>query len=79
MTEGETKWVKVYTIFDEVAAQILKGVLEDNGVAVDVFRYQAGSILGAISASTPKGEIRVKSSASEKARKLIADFESKGL
>jgi hypothetical protein len=78
MVEDKTEWVKVYTIFDEVAAQIVKGLLEDSGIAVDVFYYQAGSILSAVSAATAKGEIRVKSSLSEKARGIIADFEAKG-
>ena len=79
MAEAEKEWVKVYTIFDEVAAQMLKGLLEDNGIAVDVFYYQAGSILGAVSGLTAKGEIRVESDLSEKARRIIADFETEGL
>jgi len=35
MAEDKKSWVKVYTIFDEVTAQMLKSLLEDNGICVD--------------------------------------------
>ena len=79
MAEDKKSWVKIYTIFDDVAAQILKNLLEDNGICVDVFYYQSGSALSLVQPSAGSGEIRVKEESVEKAKKIIADFENQSI
>ena len=78
MAGDDRNWVKVYTIFDDLAAQIVKGLLEENDITVDVFYYQAGSVLSFASPMAGKGEIRVARDSVKKAEKIITDFESNG-
>jgi hypothetical protein len=75
MKEKNQSWVRVYKIFDDVAAEMIKGLLEDNGISSDVFYYQASSVLSLVQPSVGKGEIRVRKDAASKAKKIIADFE----
>jgi hypothetical protein len=77
MANDKKSWVKVYTIFDEVLGQMLKSILEDNGICVDVFYYQAGSVLNLVQPSAAKGEIRVEEAKIKKEKKIIVEFENK--
>jgi len=68
------KWVKVYTIFDDLEAPQLEAILKENDIPVDVFYYQATSVYSIFQPSIGKGEIRVREDYLEEAKKIIAEF-----
>ncbi|MBN2120551.1 MAG: hypothetical protein JW734_05810 [Candidatus Omnitrophica bacterium] len=70
-------WIKVYTIFDEVAAGRLKEILEENNVPVDIFYYKALGVFNLFQPWLGKGEIRTLDSHFVQAEKIVADFEEK--
>lgn len=68
------KWIKVYTIFDDLEAPQLEAILKENDIPVDVFYYQATSVYSIFQPSIGKGEIRVREDYLEEAKKIIAEF-----
>jgi len=68
------KWIKVYTIFDDLEAPQLEAILKENDIPVDVFYYQATSVYSIFQPSIGKGEIRVREDCVEEAKKIIAEF-----
>ena len=72
----DKKWIKVYTIFDDLEAPQLEAILKENNIPVDVFYYQAASVYSIFQPSIGKGEISVREDYVEKAMKLISEFEA---
>jgi len=68
------KWIKIYTIFDDLEAPQLEAILKENNIPVDVFYYQATSVYSIFQPSIGKGEIRVREDYVEEAKKLITEF-----
>jgi len=68
------KWIKIYTIFDDLEAPQLEAILKENNIPVDVFYYQATSVYSIFQPSIGKGEIRVREDYVEEAKKIIAEF-----
>jgi hypothetical protein len=70
----DKKWIKVYTIFDELEAPQLEAILKENNIPVDVLYYQATAIYSVFQPTIGKGEIRVREDCVEAAQKLISAF-----
>ncbi len=70
------KWIKIYTIFDDLEAPQLEAILKENNISVDVFYYQATSVYSIFQPSIGKGEIKVLEDDVEEAKRIIAEFKS---
>jgi len=68
------KWIKIYTIFDDLEGPQLEAILKENNIPVDVFYYQATSVYSIFQPSIGKGEIKVREEDVEAAKKIIAEF-----
>ena len=69
------KWLKVYTIFDDIEGQRLEIILKGNNIPIDIFYYQAHSVYRLYQPSVGKGEIRVREDYLKEAKRIIADYE----
>jgi hypothetical protein len=73
---SEQKWVVLDQVPGELQAEILKGLLEANGISVFLSQEGAGKVYGMTVAALGSVEILVPEQSLPQARQLIDDYES---
>lgn len=70
----DRKWVLVEVVNDALVAEILKGLLEAQGVMVNIVREGYQAALGITGQMGVRIEILAPSDQADQARQVIADF-----
>ncbi|MEN8172763.1 MAG: DUF2007 domain-containing protein [Chloroflexota bacterium] len=73
---SEQKWVVVTTISGEMQAELMRGLLEAQGVPVLLVQESAGRTFGITNSPLGEVEILVAENRVEDAREVIAKYES---